>query len=107
MGAITRIRQISPYFLAVIATLFIVFMVVQDSSCTSIRNNRPSAESMSVAIVNGEMITVADFEARVKDVIDGQRQQNPNQEIDDEVIRQQVFDEMINEADVDSKLDDE
>ena len=98
MGAITRIRQISPYFLAVIATLFIVFMVVQDSSCTSIRNNRPSAESMSVAIVNGEMITVADFEARVKDVIDGQRQQNPNQEIDDEVIRQQVFDEMINEV---------
>jgi len=98
MGAITRIRQISPYFLTVIATLFIVFMVVQDSSCTSLRNNRPSAESMSVAVVNGEMITVADFEARVKDVIEAQRQQNPNQEVDDEVVRQQVFDEMVNEV---------
>jgi parvulin-like peptidyl-prolyl isomerase len=98
MGAITRIRQISPYFLAVIATLFIVFMVMQDSSCTSIRNNRPSAESMAAAIVNGEVITVADFEARVKETIENQRQQNPNQEIDDEIIRQQIFDEMINEV---------
>jgi peptidyl-prolyl cis-trans isomerase D len=98
MGAITRFRQISPYFLAVIATLFIVFMVVQDSSCTSIRNNRPSAETMAAATVNGEVITVADFEARVKETIENQRQQNPNQEIDDEVIRQQIFDEMINEV---------
>lgn len=98
MGAITRIRQISPYFLAVIATLFIVFMVVQDSSCSSLRNNRPSAESMSVAVVNGEVITMADFEARVKDLIDAQRQQNPNQEVDDEIIRQQVFDDMVSEV---------
>lgn len=98
MGAITRIRQISPYFLAVIATLFIVFMVVQDSSCTNMRNARNSGASMVVAEVNGEPISVGDFEARVKEVIEGQRKQNPDQEIDDEVIRQQVFDEMVNEV---------
>jgi len=98
MGAITRIRQGSPYFLAVIATLFIVFMVVQDSSCTNMRNSRSNGASMSVAEVNGESISVGDFEARVKEVIDGQRKQNPDQEIDDEVIRQQVFDEMVNEV---------
>ncbi|MBM4178594.1 MAG: hypothetical protein FJ211_04590 [Ignavibacteria bacterium] len=97
MGAITRIRQISPYFLAVIATLFIVFMVVQDSSCTNMRNARSGASSMNVAEVNGDVITAADFEARVKEVIEGQRKQNPNQEIDDETLRQQVFDEMVNE----------
>ncbi|MFN5378020.1 MAG: SurA N-terminal domain-containing protein, partial [Ignavibacteria bacterium] len=85
MGAITRIRQISPYFLGVIATLFIVFMVVQDSSCTNMRNSRSNGASMSVAEVNGESISVGDFEARVKEVIDGQRKQNPDQEIDDEV----------------------
>lgn len=98
MGAITRIRQISPYFLAVIATLFIVFMIVQDSSCTNMRNSRQNGASMTVAVVNGESISVGDFEARVKEVIDGQRKQNPDQEIDDEVIRQQVFDEMVNEV---------
>lgn len=97
MGAITRIRQISPYFLAVIATLFIVFMVVQDSSCTNMRNSRKNGASMTVAVVNGEQITVTDFENRVKEVIDGQRKQSPDQEIDDEVVRQQVFDEMVNE----------
>jgi hypothetical protein len=53
MGAISRIRQISPYFLAVIATLFIVFMVVQDSSCTNMRNARNGSASMVVAEVNG------------------------------------------------------
>lgn len=97
MGAITKIRQISPYFLAVIATLFIVFMVVQDSSCTNMRNAQRSGANMAVAVVNGEQITVNDFENRVKDVIEGQRKQAPDQEIDDEVIRQQVFDEMVNE----------
>lgn len=98
MGAITRIRQISPYFLAVIATLFIAFMVIQDSSCSNMRNSRGNGSSNAVAVVNGEEIATADFEARVKEAVDGQRRQNPDQEIDDEMLRDQVLDEMINEV---------
>jgi len=98
MGAITKIRQISPYFLGFVAVLFVAFMVIQDSSCQSVQRSGKSAENVDVAKINGDKITLADFERRVRDVVEAQRQQNPNQEIDDETIRQQVFDEMVNEV---------
>lgn len=97
MGAITRIRQISPYFLGFVAVLFVAFMVIQDSSCDTIQRSRQSPENVVVAEVNGDRITLAEYERRVRDVVDRQRQQNPNQEIDDDGVRQQVFDEMVNE----------
>ena len=53
MGAITKIRQLSPYFLAVIAVLFIAFMVIQDSSCTNIRDAARSPENTVIGEVNG------------------------------------------------------
>ncbi len=97
MGAITKIRQISPYFLAAVAVLFIAFMVIQDSSCDTVRRSQQSPENIAVAEVNGEKLSLADYERRVRDIIDRQRAQNPGQEIDDTQIRQQIFDEMINE----------
>lgn len=98
MGAITKIRQLSPYFLSTVGVLFIAFMVIQDSSCESTRNARKSAEHIAVAEINGDEISLADFEIRVRDVIENQRAQNPGQEIDDEQVRQQIFDEMVNEV---------
>lgn len=98
MGAITRIRQVSPYFLGFVAALFIAFMVIQDSSFTTLSQSGNSAENQEIATVNGEAIMLADYERRVRDVLELQRQQNPNQEVDDETIRQQVFDEMVNEV---------
>ncbi|MCX6140021.1 MAG: peptidylprolyl isomerase [Candidatus Kapabacteria bacterium] len=97
MGAITKIRQISPYFLGFVAVLFVAFMVIQDSSCETIKKSRKSPENVEIATINGDRITLADYERRVRDVVENQRQQNPNQEIDDETIRQQVYDEMVNE----------
>ncbi len=106
MGAITRIRQLSPYFLAVVAVLFIVFMVVQDSSCTSIRQQGQSPENRAIAEVNGEVITEAVYERMVRDMAERMRQQNAQavqqgqqpQELSDEQIRQQVFDQLIDEV---------
>ncbi|MBK6761024.1 MAG: peptidylprolyl isomerase [Ignavibacteria bacterium] len=98
MGAITKIRQISPYFLGSVAVLFIAFMVIQDSSCTTISSSRKSPENVEVATINGDRITLAEYERRVRDVVEAQRQQNLNQEIDDETIRQQVFDEMVEQS---------
>lgn len=97
MGAITRFRQISPYFLAVFAVAFIAFMVIQDSSCNTIRTSQKSASKIVIGEVNGEKIMMSDFEARVKDAIDQQKQQNKDAEIDDEAIRSSVFDQMVDE----------
>lgn len=106
MGAITRIRQLSPYFLAVIAVVFIAFMVIQDSSCTSIRQQQQNPELVAIAEVNGEMISQAEYERRVRDYLERLRQQNAQmeaqgqkpQEIDDAQVRQQIFDQMVEEV---------
>ena len=98
MGAISKIRQLSPYFLAVIAVLFIAFMVIQDSSCSTIRQSQQSPENIAIADVNGETISLAEFEQRVAMALENARAQNQGQEIDDEQLRQQVFDAMVEEV---------
>ncbi|RPI69305.1 MAG: hypothetical protein EHM43_02245, partial [Ignavibacteriae bacterium] len=72
MGAITKIRQISPYFLAAVAVLFIAFMVIQDSSCDTVRRSQQSPENIAVAEVNGEKLSLADYERRVRDIVERQ-----------------------------------
>ena len=97
MGAISKIRQLSPYMMATVAVLFIAFMVIQDSSCTNIRDAARSPENTMIGEVNGVGISLADYERRVRDVIERQRQANQNQEVNDEQVRQQVFDAMVDE----------
>lgn len=105
MGAITRIRQVSPYFLAVVAVLFIAFMVLQDSSCSTIRQQGKSPEAKAVAEVNGETFSQAAYELRVKEYLENARAQNARleqqgqqpQEIDENQVRQQIFDQMVDE----------
>lgn len=97
MGAITRIRQISPYFLGVFAVLFILFMVLQDSSCSSINTYQNTPDKIVVGEVNGEKFYQNVYETRVKEAIEQQKGQNPNAEVDDEQVRSQIFDQMVDE----------
>ncbi|MDZ4744783.1 MAG: peptidylprolyl isomerase [bacterium] len=97
MGAITKIRQISPLLLGVIAVLFIAFMVIQDSSCDSMTRTPQTADKMTAFKVNGDVVTVAEYEMRVQRTIAQQKLNDANAEIDDEAIRQQVYDMMVSE----------
>lgn len=105
MGAITRIRQLSPYFLGVVAVLFIAFMVLQDSSCSTIRQQAQNPDAIAVADVNGETFSQAEYEMRVKEYLENLRAQNTRleqqgakpQEIDENQVRQQIFDQMVDE----------
>jgi len=95
MGAITKIRQLSPYFMATVLVVFVAFMVIQDMNPGS--NQRSGGESTIIGEVNGEKITLSEFEKRVREIVDMQRQQKPNMEIDDENIRQQIWEMMVSE----------
>lgn len=95
MGAITKIRQLSPYFMATILVVFVAFMVIQDMNPGG--NQRSGGESAIIGEVNGEKITLSEYESRVREVVEMQRQQNPNMEIDDENIRQQIWEMMVSE----------
>jgi len=96
MGAITRIRKASPVFMAVVAVLFIAFMVIQDSQCSNSQGLR-DPNKVVVMSVNGEEVSLAEFEQRVREYVDNVKQQNPTQEVDDEQAREQVFELFVGE----------
>ena len=97
MGAISKIRQLSPYALGVIAVLFIAFMVIQDSSCQSIQQQAQNPENVAIANVNGEMISLADYERRVAQAVESARAQGQQQQVNDAQVRQQVYEGMVDE----------
>ncbi|MFM8840552.1 MAG: SurA N-terminal domain-containing protein, partial [bacterium] len=88
-------RDISPYMLVIFVVSFIAFMVASDSNLGALLNN--STSSNVVGTINGEEITYQEFELRVKEQADMQRQQNPQAEVDENIIRQAVWDQFVEE----------
>jgi len=96
MGIISRMRDISPYMLVIFVVSFIAFMVASDSNIGSILNS--SSTGSVVGTINGEEVSYQEFELRVKEQADMQRQQNPQAEVDENIIRQAVWDQFVEEA---------
>ena len=96
MGTITKIRQFSPYVFVAFAVLFITFMVLSDN----IANLAESGDTPATAViceVNGEKIYYQDYEERVRIRMEQMRNdpQNQGREIDEQNVRNQVWDELI------------
>lgn len=98
MGLLSRMRQLSPYLLGIFAFVFIGFMVVSDSNFSEILRKGKGYSSESLGSVNGIKIMRKDFDQRVKEMADQQRAGNPEAEVDEEQLRQQVWEQMVEEA---------
>lgn len=96
MGIISRMRDISPYMLVIFVISFIAFMVASDANIGSILNS--SSTGSVVGTINGEEVSYQEFELRVKEQADMQRQQNSQAEVDENIIRQAVWDQFVEEA---------
>ncbi|MFM7340552.1 MAG: SurA N-terminal domain-containing protein, partial [Bacteroidota bacterium] len=96
MGIISRMRDISPYMLVIFVVSFIAFMVASDSNLGTLLNSSSSTGNV-VGTINGEEISYQEFEQRVKEQSDMQRQQNPQAEVDDNIIRQAVWGQFVEE----------
>ena len=96
MGIISRMRDISPYMLVIFVVSFIAFMVASDSNIGTILNS--SSTGSVVGTINGEEVSYQEFELRVKEQADMQRQQNPQAEVDENIILQAVWDQFVEEA---------
>ena len=92
MGIISRMRDISPYLLVLFVISFIAFMVISDSSISTVFNSGTTAANAVVGVINGESIPYQEFELRVKEQAELQTQQNPQAEVDENQIRQSVWD---------------
>lgn len=97
MGVITRMREISPYVLVAFVIMFVVFMVASDSKLETVLHSDRNPLTAVVGSVNGEEILNADFEGRVKEQLEFQRQGKLNAEVDDEYIRQGIWEQMVQE----------
>ncbi len=99
MGTLERIRSVSPYFLALFAILFVGFMVVSDIDFGTLMRQGDNYQTAVLATINGDEILYKDFEEKVREQVEQKRaQMGENEtEINEEQIRQQVWDQMINE----------
>ena len=99
MGTIERIRQISPYAFIAFAVIFILFMVLSDNISSLTSSGGESIQTAVIAEINGDKIYYKDYEERVRQRIEQMRNnpQTQDQEIDDQSIRTQIWNEMVDE----------
>ncbi|GAB1430097.1 peptidylprolyl isomerase [Ignavibacteria bacterium] len=98
MGALTRMRELSPYVLAAFAVIFIGFMVASDSGVDSIIRSGDDPANAAIGEVNGEKILLSDFENRLKEQLEFQRQGKVNADVDEEYLRQGIWEQMLQEV---------
>jgi len=100
MKLISKMREVSPFLLAIFGVTFVVFMVISDIDMQSLFQQGNSGGD-NVGSVNGEKILYSVFNARVQESIEMQRSsavgQGKEVEIDDEQIREQIWNEMVDE----------
>ncbi len=99
MGTFERIRKISGWAFAVFVVVFVGFMVLSDADIQSLMQKGQTAQTAVIADINGEEILFKDYEAKVNQRIEQMRanQKSPDEEIDYQTVRSQVWDEMVEE----------
>lgn len=99
MPTFERIRQISPYFFGIIAVLLIAYFVFTSGAEDIFRQTMQDPTKTPIAIVNGEKILYSEFFKKVQAQIEQQRaQQGADFEINEAAIRNQVYEQMIEEV---------
>lgn len=99
MGTFERIRKISPYALITFAVVFVAFMVASDADISNIVRQGQDIRTAEIARIAGEKILYKDFEERVREHIEQQRNQNPEQplDIDETQVRKTLWTEIFEE----------
>lgn len=100
MGTFERIRKISPYALVAFAIIFVGFMVASDADISNILRQGQDYRTAEIARINGKKILYKDFEEQVRERVEQQRNQNPEQplDIDETQLRKSLWTEMLEET---------
>ncbi|GIV53916.1 MAG: peptidylprolyl isomerase [Candidatus Kapaibacterium sp.] len=102
MGMMERMRTLSPWLIGTVIATFLILMVLGDVDLPQIFNFGGAVRPTTVVgVVEGEKILYKDFEERVRQTAEQQRkqmqQQGIEQEVDDNLIREQVWNQYVNE----------
>lgn len=96
MGTFERIRTLSPWFLTAFAVVFILFMALADADIGGVADATNNPQTMAIATVNDEEIKFLEYENKVKQEIENQRQQSPDVPVDEKQVRNQMWASLIN-----------
>ncbi|GAB5465959.1 MAG: peptidyl-prolyl cis-trans isomerase [Candidatus Kapaibacteriales bacterium] len=91
MGTFERIRQLSPWALGVFAFTFIAFMVLGDVSGT---NTGGGELDPVIAIIDGEEVTVSQYDALINEATATQQRSNPGAEVDNSTMRMTAWSQL-------------
>ncbi len=102
MGMMERMRSLSPILIGSVIVTFLILMVLGDVDLPSVFNFGGAVRPTTVVgVVEGEKILYKDFEERVRQTTEQQRkqmeQQGIEQEVDENLIREQVWNQYVNE----------
>jgi parvulin-like peptidyl-prolyl isomerase len=99
MGTMEKMRQTSPYLLAIFAIVFVGFMVASDADFSNLLKQGQNYQTAPIAEVNGEKLLYKNFEKQVMETQEQQRQQMQAQGKEEEPdymqIRRQTWKDMI------------
>ncbi|MFP4527144.1 MAG: peptidylprolyl isomerase [Candidatus Kapaibacterium sp.] len=99
VGTFERIRQISPYAFGFFAVMLVAFFTIGDQTVVDGLTGRKTAQNIAIGTVNGEEISYKDYEDMVKERIEQQKamQKDPDQPIDEKQIRDDVWNELVDQ----------
>lgn len=98
MGVISRMREVSPYLLALFAIVFIGFMVATDADIQRVLQVGENPATAVIGEVNDEQIRYVDFNERLEQQLEQQRRSAGEEvSIDEAGIRQSLWDIMVEE----------
>ncbi len=103
MGTFERLRQLSPILMGLFVIFFILFMVLADMDIGSLVGGGENPQTAIIANVNGKEIKYVEFEGRVRQAVEQQRQAlrqqgREDEEIFEDDIRAKVWQAMTDRA---------
>jgi parvulin-like peptidyl-prolyl isomerase len=93
-----KLRQNFAGVIIFLAIMFVALIVLDWGNAKKGLGTVRSSSTIAIGSVNDEEINQAEYEARVEQVREMQRQQNPDAEVDEDQIRDAVWEQMVNEA---------
>lgn len=97
MGTMEKMRRTSPYLLALFVIIFVGFMVASDADISNLLRHATNPQTAEIGKVNDDVILYKDFEAKVQEQIDQQKQQAGEEqfEVDYNQIRSSIWSQTI------------
>lgn len=97
MGTMEKMRRTSPYLLALFVIIFVGFMVASDADISTLIMQTNNPQTAEIGRVNDEKILYKDFEEKVQEQIDQQKQQAGEEEfeVDYNQIRSSIWSQTI------------